>query len=129
MKKIKLFLPLFILGIIQIGTAIFFMLPNNIVEAFGFKTVSLELSVYQYVVCSLYLSLGILFLMGAYMTEVRFSALIIACIDIPLEVVSYWAGFPNMSLPYWLIFFFSIIITIPCFFCLFYLKKLLYNRT
>jgi hypothetical protein len=123
MKKTRLYWPLAILGIIQIGTAIFFMLPDSIVEAIGFKTVKLELLVYLYVICSLYFSLGVLYLMGALMPEIRFTALIIACIDIPLEVLSYFAGFPHMSLSYLLIFFFSIIITIPCVFCYSHLIK------
>ncbi len=123
MKKTKLYWPLVILGIIQIGTAIFFMLPDNIVAAIGFKTVNLELSVYLYVVCSLYFSLGVLYLMGAHLAEVRFPALIIACVDIPLEVVSYLTGFPHMSISYWLIIFFCLIITIPFVFCCFHLLK------
>jgi hypothetical protein len=122
MKITKLYLPLIILGIIQIGTAVFFMLPDFIVEAVGFKTVKLELSVYQYVICSLYFSLGVLYILGAFIAEIRFSALVIVCIDIPLEVLSYWAGFPHMLLPYWLIFLFSIIIAIPCIFCFLHLK-------
>lgn len=122
MKKAKPYLPLLILGLIQVGTAIFFMLPDFIVEAFGFKTVSMDLSVYLYVVCALYFSLGVLYIMGAIMTKIRLSALVIACINIPLEVVSYWVGFPQMLLPYWLIFLFSIIIATPCVCCLFHLK-------
>jgi hypothetical protein len=123
MKKTKLYWPLIVLGIIQIGTAIFFMLPDNIVETIGFITVKSELLVYLYVICSLYFSLGVLYLMGALMAEVRFPALIIACIDIPLEVLSYLAGFPHMSPPYWLIYFFCIIIIIPCAFCYYHLIK------
>ncbi len=123
MGNTRLYWPLIILGCIQIGTAIFFMLPSNIVEAIGFKTVESELLVYLYVICSLYFSLGVLYLMGAKMVEVRLPALVIACINIPLEVVSYFAGFPHMSLPYWLIIFFSLSITIPCGFCFYYLIK------
>lgn len=123
MKKTKLYWPLIVLGIIQIGTAIFFMLPDYIIEPIGFMTVKSELLVYLYVVCSLYFSLGVLYLMGALMVEVRLPALIIACIDIPLEVLSYFAGFPHMSLPYWLISFFSIILIIPCAFCYYHLIK------
>lgn len=123
MKKSKLYLPLIILGIIQIGTAIFFMLPDFIVEPLGFKTVGLELSVYRYVVCTLYLSVGVLYIMGALVVQIRFYTLVIACIDIPLELLSYWAGFPHMPLPYYLIVLFSTIIAIPCLFCFFHLKK------
>jgi hypothetical protein len=122
MKKTKLYLPLMLLGVIQVGTAIFFMLPDFMIETFGFKTVGLELSVYQYVVCSLYFSLGVLYIMGALIEEIRFSALVIVCIDIPLEILSYWVGFPHMSLSYWLIVLFSIIIAIPSVFCIFHLK-------
>jgi|GEM_PF-6743711 len=70
MKKSKLYLPLIILGIIQIGTAVFFMLPDFIVEPLGFKTVGLELSVYRYVVCTLYLSVGVLYIMGAFVAQI-----------------------------------------------------------
>lgn len=123
MKQNKIFWPLMILGLIQIGTAIFFMLPASIVEAVGFISVSSELLVYVYVVCSLYFSLGILYLMGARMDGVRFPALMIACIDIPLEIMSYVVGFPHMSIPYWMIFLFCIIIMIPCIFCYYYLIR------
>lgn len=124
MKNNKVYLPLVILGVIQLGTAIFFMLPNFIVEAIGFKTVPRELSVYLYVVCSLYFSIGVLYIIGAVKTEVKFSALVIVCIDIPLEVLSYFAGFPRMGLTYWVITFFSIMIIVPYIFCLFHLKKI-----
>lgn len=123
MKNNKIYLPLVILGVIQIGTAIFFMLPNFIIQAVGFITVPEELDVYLYVVCSLYFSVGVLYIIGAFITEVKFSALIIVCVDIPLEAVSYFAGFPRMHLPYWLISMFSIIIIIPFIFCLLHLQR------
>jgi hypothetical protein len=120
-KQNTLYFPLFLLGLIQISSAIFFMLPDFIVETFGFKTVGVDLIVYRYVVCSLYFSLGILYLLGAYFSVIQLSALIIVCIDIPLEILSYWIGFPSMSLPYWLIFLFSVILVVPSAFCFFHL--------
>lgn len=123
MQKTKQYWPLTLLGIIQTGTAIFFLLPDSIVEAFGFRTVNLELSVYLYIICSLYFSLGVLYLLGTHFTEVRFAALVIACINAPLEAASYFVGFPHMSIPYWIITLFSMCIIILGAFCFFHLKK------
>lgn len=123
MQKTKQYWPLTFMGINQIGTAIFFLLPDIIVETFGFKTVNLELSVYLYVVCAFYFTLGVLYMLGTYFTEVRFAALVIVCVDAPLEAASYFAGFPHMSIPYWLIFLFSLCIIIPGALCFFHLKK------
>lgn len=122
MRIIKPYVPLIILAIIQIGTAIFFMLPDFIVQSIGFKTVGMELLVYKYVICSLYFSLGVLYVMGAFIEGAMMPALVIVCVDIPLEVISYWAGFSKMPLSKALIFIFSIIIVIPSIFCFFKLK-------
>jgi hypothetical protein len=111
------------MGINQIGTAIFFLLPKSIVEAFGFRAVNLELSVYLYVVCAFYFTLGVLFLLGTHFKEIRFAALIILCVDAPLEAAAYFAGFPHMSIPYWIITLFCLCIIIPGTLCFFHLKK------
>jgi hypothetical protein len=123
MQKTKQYWPLTFMGINQIGTAIFFLLPKSVIEAFGLRAVNLELSVYLYVVCAFYFTLGVLFLLGTHFKEVRFAALIILCVDAPLEAAAYFAGFPHMSIPYWIISLFGLCIIIPGAFSFFHLKK------
>lgn len=118
MKSNKLHIPLLLLGFIQIGSAVFFMMPDAIVEAVGFKAVPEVLDVYKYVVCSLYFSIGILYVSGAINLRSRFMALLIACVDIPLELLSYWTGFPKMGVGTWLILIFSVAIALPCALCM-----------
>lgn len=123
MQKTKQYWPLTFMGINQIGTAIFFLLPSMIVETFGFKTVNSESLVYLYVVCAFYFTLGVLFLLGTHFKEIRFAALIILCVDVPLEAAAYFAGFPHMAIPYWIITLFGLCIIIPGAFCFFHLKQ------
>lgn len=117
MKDAKYFWPLFLFAFIQIGSAIFFLFPKTIVEATGFKTLPAELSVYQFCICALYFSVGVLFLLGAVDKNARRTALIIACVDALLEVVSYFAGLPQMGFPIWMTTIFSLCIAIPGVLC------------
>jgi hypothetical protein len=114
MKKHK---PLLILAIIQISTALGMVLTLIWPNIYTLKTLQNDLSIYCFVLASLYAALGILYLLGSVNDKHRDTALIIACINIPLEILSYWVGFPKVPIPYWSILIFSLAIGIPCYFC------------
>lgn len=108
---------LLILAIIQIATAFGMVLSLIWPNIYTLKTLQNDLSIYCLVLASLYAALGLLYLLGSINDKHRETALIIACINIPLEIISYWLGFPKVPIPFWLILIFSIAIGIPCYFC------------
>jgi hypothetical protein len=109
--------PLLILAIIQIVSAFGMVLSLIWPNINTLKTLQNELSIYCLVLASLYAALGFLYLLGSILNKHRETALIIACINIPLEIISYWIGFPKVPIPFWLILIFSLAIGIPCYFC------------
>jgi hypothetical protein len=109
--------PLLILAIIQIATAFGMILSLIWPNIYTLKTLQNELSIYCLVLASLYAALGFLYLLGSIINKHRETALIVACINIPLEIISYWIGFPKVPIPFWLILIFSLAIGIPSYFC------------
>ncbi len=109
--------PLFILALIQFISAIGMVLSLIWPNIYTLKTLQNDLSIYCLVLASLYAALGFLYLLGSISFKHRETAIIVACVNIPLEIISYWIGFPKVPIPYWLILVFSLVIGIPCYFC------------
>lgn len=119
----KKMISLIILSIIQISTAIS-AVATSWTELIGLKTLNGDFAVYKYVISSLYFSVGVLYLIGAINLEYRKAALLIACVDVILEIISFWVGFSVIELPIWLMMLFSLSIGIPGLLCFIELRKM-----
>lgn len=105
---------LIILGIIQIITAIMFLTATKKDEILGLKVLTKDLSVYRYLLSSLWISVSLIYLLGAFNTAYFIGATTLGIVNIILEIISYWAGFSkNKNLPKWYPPFGTIVMSIP----------------
>jgi hypothetical protein len=116
---------LLILGIMQIFTAVLMLISSLVPEFAGIRTLGSDLSLYRYLFFSLYLCIAILFLVGAVNKDCRKAALLIACIDLPLELISAWAGLAHLSGAFWFLFASSVIFAVVTIVCFLELKKMI----
>lgn len=102
------------LSIIQIITAIMFLASSKKDEILGMKVLTKELSVYRYLLSSLWISVSLIYLLGAFNTAYFIGATTLGIVNIILEIISYWAGFSkNKNLPKWYPPVGTIVMSIP----------------
>lgn len=84
---------LIILAVIQIATAITIFFSSKQDEMFGMKMLTKELSIFRYLLSSLWISVSVIYVLGALNTAYFMGATTLGIVNIILEVISYWAGF------------------------------------
>jgi len=84
---------LIILAIIQVITSIALFSSSKKDEMFGMKMLTKELSIFRYILSSLWISVSVIYILGAWNTEYFKAATILGIVNIVLEIISYWAGF------------------------------------
>ncbi|GEN32698.1 hypothetical protein [Aneurinibacillus danicus] len=85
---------LLLLGFIQLFTAIITFMNKS--SLFGIAPLPKELSHYRYMLTSLWISVGIIFIMGSWNSVIAPGAALLAVINVILEVVFYWkSDFPK----------------------------------
>lgn len=84
---------LIILGIIQIFTAISVLTTTTEKETFGLRMLIKEQSIFRYLLTSLWLTVSIIYFIGAFNWEYFKAASLMAIVNIILEIISYWVGF------------------------------------
>jgi ABC-type phosphate/phosphonate transport system permease subunit len=84
---------LLLLGIIQIftGTSMFYSTSKD--EILGVKTLKGDLSIHRYMLTSLWISVGIIYLIGAFNKNVAITASLLGTLNVIFEIIGYWFGF------------------------------------
>ena len=83
---------LIILAIIQIFTGINIFISKK-EKILGMKMLTDELSIFRYLLSSLWISVSVIYVLGALNTAYFMGATILGIVNIILEIISYWAGF------------------------------------
>lgn len=105
---------LIILAIIQIITSISIFSSSKKDEILGIKMLTKELSIYRYLLSSLWLSVSVIYVFGVFNTVYFNGAITLGIVNIVLEILSYWAGFSkNKNIPKWYPPVGTIVMTIP----------------
>ena len=92
---------LIILAVIQIFTGINIFISKK-EKILGIKMLTDELSIFRYLLSSLWISVSVIYVLGIFNTEYFIGATILGIVNIVLEIISYWAGFSkNKNLPKW----------------------------
>ncbi len=93
---------LIFLATIQIITGISMFFSNKKVEMLGIKTLAGEQSIFRYLLSSLWISVSVIYVLGALNTIYFMGAAVLGIVNISLEIVSYWIGFSkNRNIPKW----------------------------
>lgn len=92
---------LLLLGVIQTGTGLTALFSYKKDEMFGVKTLKGDLAVHRYMLVSLWLSVGILYLLGAFYQTFTLAALVLGIINVLFEIIGYWLGFKNNKRYWW----------------------------
>ena len=88
---------LVLIGAIQIFTAISTLFSYKTRSILGIPTLRDDYSLYRYMLTALWLSVGIVYLVGASNSRVIFGAALLAIFNSIFEIVGYW----NSKLPLW----------------------------
>ncbi|MHC1683383.1 MAG: hypothetical protein AB6733_10585 [Clostridiaceae bacterium] len=118
-------LGLFILGIIQIVTGISMFLSAYKDEMFGVKTLKGSLSLYRYMLTSLWISVGIIYLAGAFINIFTIAALSLGVMNVVFEIIGYWTGFMGNKKYWWYPYAGTLVMGIPGVLCI--IKLLSFN--
>jgi len=93
---------LIILAFIQIFTGLSMFFSSREDEILGIKTLGKELSLFRYLLSSLWISVSVIYVLGAFNTTYFMGASVLGIVNIILEIISYWAGFSkNRNMPKW----------------------------
>jgi hypothetical protein len=92
---------LLLLGLIQIVTGISSFFSSSKDEIFGVKTLKADLSVHRYMLTSLWISVGIIYLLGAFNRSFTLTASLLGVLNVAFEIIGYWAGFRNNKKFWW----------------------------
>jgi hypothetical protein len=84
---------LIIIAVIQIATAITLFSSSKQDEMFGMKMLTKELSIFRYLLSSLWISVSVIYVLGALNSAYFMGATTLGIVNIVLEIISYWAGF------------------------------------
>lgn len=90
-------LGLVFIGAIQIFTAISTLFSNKTGSILGIPTLRGDFALYRHMLTALWLSVGIIYLVGAFNSRVIFGASLLAILNSIFEIVGYW----NSKLPLW----------------------------
>lgn len=93
---------LIILALIQSFTGISMFFSSKKDEVLGIKTLARELSIFRYLLSSLWISVSVIYMLGVLNSEYFMGATVLGVVNISLEIISYWAGFSkNRNMPKW----------------------------
>lgn len=115
-------IELTLLAIIQVVTLLTILFSKNEKELFNIKMLPKELSIFRYLLASLWMSVSIIYILGVIKYDYFNVAKTLALINISLEIISYWCGyFKNRQIKKLHIISGTILMMIP--FCLILLDK------
>lgn len=92
---------LLLLGVIQIFTAFSTFFSYTKDEIFGIRTLKDDMAVHRYMLTSLWISVGVIYLLGAFYNTFTVTALLLGIINITLEIIGYWFGFKHNRKFWW----------------------------
>lgn len=117
-------LALGILAGIQIFTGLSMFFSSKQDEIIGIKMLTKELSIFRYLLSSLWISVSVIYVLGVFDKAFFMGATILGIVNIVLEIISYWAGFGKMrNLPKWYPWVGTIVMSIPLVLMVFNLMK------
>lgn len=92
---------LLLLGTIQIGTAL--MIYVSVYKAAFFEIAALpaSLSHYRYMLTALWLSVGAVYVVGAFNRDIAPGAVLLGAVNTTLEIIGYWMGVRAGLMPAW----------------------------
>ncbi|MGL5641509.1 MAG: hypothetical protein ACRDDM_04530 [Paraclostridium sp.] len=111
---------LLLLGVTQIVTGISMFISSYKEDIFGIKTLKGDLSIYRYMLTSLWISVGIIYLIGAFSKNFALAASLLGILNVIFEVIGYWAGFRNNKKLWWYPYIGTIFMGISGVLCLLY---------
>lgn len=92
---------LLLLGAIQIFTGISMFFSSYKDEILGVKTLKGDLSIHKYMLTSLWISVGIIYLIGAFNKSFAVPASLLGVLNATFEIIGYWAGLKNNKKFWW----------------------------
>lgn len=105
---------LIILAVIQIATSITIFFSSKQDEMFGMKMLTKELSIFRYLLSSLWISVSVIYILGAVNPVYFMGETTLGIVNIVLEIISYWAGFgENRNMNKYYSYFSTIVMAIP----------------
>ena len=91
-----------ILASIQIYTSISMFFSSRKDEILGIKTLSEDMSIFRYLLSSLWISISVLYILGVFSSTYFIGASVVGIVNITLEIICYWVGFSkNRKIPKW----------------------------
>lgn len=110
---------LLLLGIIQLGTCITMLFFPKYADQFGIPALTGKLSIYRYMLSSLWLSVAIVYFLGAFNPAFTLLASILGVLNAAGEIAGYWKGFRNNKETKHFPVYGSLCMGIPAVLCLF----------
>lgn len=116
---------LIILAAIQIYTSISMLFSSRKDEILGIKTLSEDMSIFGYLLSSLWLSVSVIYVLGILNPAYLMGAVVLGIVNITLEIVCYWGGFSkNRKIPKWYPPVGTIVMGIPLILIILYLLRI-----